>query len=389
MKNDGILITHGTDTLAWTHAYLRYAIKNNNVNIVITGSQIPIPSIGEFSDAYENLENSLRFITGLKPPNIITVFNYGKDAFSDSLRKIHRWDNIAFTGDVVAKMEWDEIKHHDETIEIKDPEVLDTLYLVTTGGTIESEPNSEGVLVASENHVFAYLGRKFSSFFKAISQQPVFVLDSSDITFNRMMAIGEKVVECLQEKNKNAKIDYKFDDNVSIIYLDPLKKIHLKEHDINTASGVIIAGYGGGNINIDNKDPKYNVIPLLKKLIENEVPVVLTSQVALGPADFIYQNAYEALKIGAISGVDLSIPEIQIRLAYLLGHKAEIKELAKELNKHYLWMFEWIFVTGTKFRTRRSLALYQNLKKMDVLKEDILINKTFDETVDYIKKIIL
>lgn len=38
-----ILITHGTDTLAWTHAAVRYAVKNNMVNIAITGSQIPMP----------------------------------------------------------------------------------------------------------------------------------------------------------------------------------------------------------------------------------------------------------------------------------------------------------------------------------------------------------
>ena len=37
------LITHGADTLAWTHAAVRYAVKNNIVNIAITGSQIPMP----------------------------------------------------------------------------------------------------------------------------------------------------------------------------------------------------------------------------------------------------------------------------------------------------------------------------------------------------------
>lgn len=36
-KRVAILITHGTDTLAWTHAAVRYAVKNNPVNIAITG----------------------------------------------------------------------------------------------------------------------------------------------------------------------------------------------------------------------------------------------------------------------------------------------------------------------------------------------------------------
>ena len=36
-KKSAILITHGTDPLAWTHAAVRYAVKNNPVNIAITG----------------------------------------------------------------------------------------------------------------------------------------------------------------------------------------------------------------------------------------------------------------------------------------------------------------------------------------------------------------
>lgn len=98
-----ILVTHGTDTLAWTHAALRYAIKNNSLNIAITGSQIPMPQgVGDFSDAYANIGGSIRFLTELKPPHIFTVFNNGENAFSDSLNKVNRWDNRAFDGDVLG-----------------------------------------------------------------------------------------------------------------------------------------------------------------------------------------------------------------------------------------------------------------------------------------------
>ena len=38
MSRVGLLLTHGTDTLAWTHAFIRYSIKNNHANIVLTGS---------------------------------------------------------------------------------------------------------------------------------------------------------------------------------------------------------------------------------------------------------------------------------------------------------------------------------------------------------------
>ena len=45
MDKIAILITHGTDTLAWTHAFVRYAIKNNKINIAITGSRMPLPDL--------------------------------------------------------------------------------------------------------------------------------------------------------------------------------------------------------------------------------------------------------------------------------------------------------------------------------------------------------
>lgn len=38
-KRSVILITRVTDTLVWIHAAVRYAVKNNIVNIAITGSR--------------------------------------------------------------------------------------------------------------------------------------------------------------------------------------------------------------------------------------------------------------------------------------------------------------------------------------------------------------
>ena len=129
-----------------------------------------MPSLGESSDAYDNLANSMRFLVAMVPPNIVTVFNYGKEAFSDSLHKIHKWDNNAFVGDAVARMEWNEIKYHDDSIEISEPEPLERFYLITTGGTIESELDEEGILVPGQNHVLGYLARRFSDYFEDLSQ---------------------------------------------------------------------------------------------------------------------------------------------------------------------------------------------------------------------------
>lgn len=56
---DGFVITHGTDTMAYTAAILSYMIQNSRKPIVITGSQKPI--YAKNTDAKRNVINSIRF----------------------------------------------------------------------------------------------------------------------------------------------------------------------------------------------------------------------------------------------------------------------------------------------------------------------------------------
>lgn len=58
-KYDGFVISHGTDTMAYTASALSYLIQNLTKNIVITGSQKPINA--EITDARKNLLDSFRF----------------------------------------------------------------------------------------------------------------------------------------------------------------------------------------------------------------------------------------------------------------------------------------------------------------------------------------
>ena len=385
-KNSAILITHGTDTLAWTHAAVRYAVKNNIVNIAITGSQIPMPDgVGDFSDAYANIGNSIRFLSQFKPPHIFTVFNNGQNAFSDSLYKINRWDNQAFEGDLIGTMQWDEVKFHDdEVVETTEPPAaLDTLYVVTTGGTIEATFNQEGVLSPQQNRLSAFIKSKFDNPDTKIVYMPACTIDSSDLTFAKMKAVIEKVKECFEhiDPNSNVEVDTAFDENVRIIYTDPFKTEEQYRKEMEGASAVIFAGYGGGNINID-EGSGFSPLQLIKEK-SHEMPMVLTSQVALGPADFIYENAWEAVKAGAISGVDLSIPEIQMRLAYLLGHRQQIEVYCQSHGTAFMKVVEWLFMSGMKFRTHKSRRVYEELRGVAFDRRDLLINYTFGESLAF------
>jgi L-asparaginase len=56
---DGFVITHGTDTMAYTSAALSYMLQDVDKPIIITGSQIPISY--KKTDARKNVSDAIRF----------------------------------------------------------------------------------------------------------------------------------------------------------------------------------------------------------------------------------------------------------------------------------------------------------------------------------------
>jgi L-asparaginase len=69
---DGFVITHGTDTLAYTAAILSYMLQNSAKPIIVTGSQKPIEV--EKTDATRNLADSICFACE-NAGGIFVVFN--------------------------------------------------------------------------------------------------------------------------------------------------------------------------------------------------------------------------------------------------------------------------------------------------------------------------
>ena len=377
-SRNAILITHGTDTLAWTHAALRYAVKNNCINIAITGSQIPMPQgIGDFSDAYANIGGSIKFLTELPPPNIFAVFNNGENAFSDSLNKVNRWDNRAFDGDVLGEIRWNDLKTDSDDFEPASP--LDRLYVITTGGTIESDYNDSGALAPQRNRLTEFIQSKLNGQNTGVVYKSAFIIDSSDLTFGRISQIVGKIGECFGEIAPDTQFcpDLNFDRNVRIVYTDPYKSESQYEREMEGASAVVIAGYGGGNVNID-EGSGFSPMALIRRFADR-IPVILTSQVALGPADFVYRNADAAICAGAISGVGLSLPEIQTRLAYILGHADSIR--AAFPTENYVRTVERLFLSGVRFRTQQSRQKYEYLRGERFMRNDILTNIPFADSL--------
>ncbi|OGF99878.1 hypothetical protein A2Y99_00540 [Candidatus Gottesmanbacteria bacterium RBG_13_37_7] len=68
---DGFIVTHGTDTMAYTASALSFALRNLNKPVILTGSQKPPDDLT--SDAYNNMINAA-IIATKKIPYVLIVF---------------------------------------------------------------------------------------------------------------------------------------------------------------------------------------------------------------------------------------------------------------------------------------------------------------------------
>lgn len=68
---DGIIITHGTDTMAYTASALSFMLQNLTKPVVLTGAQIPIEQM--FTDAKRNLQTAFAAVD-LGIPKVMIAF---------------------------------------------------------------------------------------------------------------------------------------------------------------------------------------------------------------------------------------------------------------------------------------------------------------------------
>jgi len=89
---DGIVITHGTDTMAYTSSMLSFMLTDLNKPVILTGSQKPMDD--PFTDAKKNLLDAVRTaVEGY--PGIYIVFG-GRIIKGTNASKVHTTENEAF-----------------------------------------------------------------------------------------------------------------------------------------------------------------------------------------------------------------------------------------------------------------------------------------------------
>ena len=92
---DGIVVTHGTDTMAYTTSMVSFMIQNPTIPVVFTGSQLPIDN--ELSDAITNLRLAFKMaLSGY--PGIFLAFDrqiiLGSRAVKVRATSFHAFESI-------------------------------------------------------------------------------------------------------------------------------------------------------------------------------------------------------------------------------------------------------------------------------------------------------
>lgn len=393
----GILITHGTDTMAWGFAILKYMLKLKDIkiNIVITGSQIPLSKHYSPSDAIGNLKTAMIVLNRMRPPSISVVFNNGKSVFSANLQKVRKWDVDAFIGQQILKIDegGEEILTEKVKLTPFKNQKLKTLYLIRTGGTIESEKIPGRGFVPTGDFVKGYLSEELKRdyFDEDLNPYPSLKKDSSVMILDDWFWVGEKIKEITK-----CEIDKNFDLKVKPVLCNPFLRTADYKQVFESASGIVLLGYGAGNANILENN-EFSIMPALNCAKEVKKLVVVTSQVPMDDYDFEYETGGKLLyldsenksEFGAIPSGKLSFPEAQVKLSYLLGHQDIVKETAKKYKLDDYLLLKAAFLAGVEFRTEESKNTYFTEIMKDKIKpidEDPFLFRSFEEAIELVAK---
>ena len=127
-----------------------------------------------------------------------------------------------------------------------------------------------------------------------------------------------------RRKDRQVKIDARFDDRVAIVYYYPAMKPDIIESLIdNGYKGIVIAGTGLGHVNKPLYEP-------LRKACDKGISVMMTVQTLWGYVQmFVYDTGRDLMELGIVPCSNM-LPEVAyIKLGWVLAHTHDRDEVAK------------------------------------------------------------
>ncbi|MDN5311485.1 MAG: L-asparaginase [Thermoanaerobacteraceae bacterium] len=278
-KCDGVVLSHGTDTMAYTSSALTYMLMDLKKPVAVTGAQ---KSIGEEqSDAAKNLVDSFK-VAASGVPGVFLVFN-GDIIIGDRATKMKTASFDAFSsvnappagkvresgesGDGSADskkliIEWNDEVLWQETRRIK--QIWAKLKNESGRGCVDSsiDPQSRPI--------------------KGLEEEPVILYDNLDprvLLVKLYPGIEPEVLLLAREKGYHS---------------------------------VLIESFGSGGVPF--REPR-NLLPAIQELISSGITVAVTTQVPFEGVNLsLYEVGVKALEAGAISMGDMTREAALVRL---------------------------------------------------------------------------
>ncbi len=122
-------------------------------------------------------------------------------------------------------------------------------------------------------------------------------------------------------------------NNVAMIPVYPGIKPEIIEYLAQNHAGIVIEGYGAGNLPTDEN---INLIPAIKAAVDRKVPVVVCTQCMLGSTEMeLYQVGRAALDAGAIPAMDMTPETTMVKLMWVLGQTDDIGTVESMMLKSF------------------------------------------------------
>jgi len=297
---DGIVVSHGTDTMAYTASAVTYMLPGIDVPVVFTGSQLPLADV--LSDGPDNLRTAFAMAAS-GYPGVYLAFDR-KVMLGCRAVKVRSMDFAAF-----------------ESVNAKYAGIVSSAGLVIdkevvlsgcrqeeacvpeacVGGTVTSETCGAGTCDAACEPGFCGTGA-----------------GAPDACKSGFCGTGE------------ARLATDISDEVFLIKLTPgLNPMVFNMLGAMGYKGIVIEAFGLGGINVLNKG-----LQGIRRAIEDGISIVVTTQCLYDTSDLgVYQVGNKLLDLGVIQGRDMTTEAAMTKLMWAIGQGMDQDEIKAFFSK--------------------------------------------------------
>lgn len=136
-----------------------------------------------------------------------------------------------------------------------------------------------------------------------------------------------------RDNNKKVKLDDKFNDKIALIKFYPGMDSEIFEF-LSRYEGVVLELSGLGHLAID--EARKNLLPVIKKAIDNGLIVCAASQTIYGRLDpLVYSPGRKLMKTGVIFCEDMLAETCYVKLGWVLGHNEWKNKIKNKMLENF------------------------------------------------------